>query len=94
VRYRDVSVALPLLLQIWLFITPVVYPASLVHGAWRYVYALNPMVTVVSGSRWALFGTPAPPAAGIVISVVVAFLVAAGALVYFRRVERFFADII
>jgi lipopolysaccharide transport system permease protein len=94
VRYRDVSVGLPLLLQIWLFITPVVYPASLVHGAWQYVYALNPMVTVVSGSRWALFGTPAPPATGVVISVAVAALTAVVALVYFRRVERFFADII
>jgi lipopolysaccharide transport system permease protein len=94
VRYRDVGVALPLVLQTWLFVTPVVYPASLVHGAWQYVYALNPMVTVVSGCRWALFDTPAPPVTGVLISIAVALIVLAGALVYFRRVERFFADII
>ena len=94
VRYRDVGVALPLVLQIWLFVTPVVYPASLVEGAWKYVYALNPMVTVVSGCRWALFDTPAPPLASVLVSVAVTFLMLAGALVYFKRVERFFADII
>jgi lipopolysaccharide transport system permease protein len=94
VRYRDVGVALPLLLQVWLFATPVVYPASLVSGVWSYVYALNPMVSVVSGTRWALFDTPAPPLGALAVSCVVSVLIAVVALVYFRRVERFFADVI
>ncbi len=94
VRYRDISVGLPLLLQMWLFITPVVYPASLVHGFWQYVYSLNPMVAVVSGSRWALLDTPAPPLGATLLSIATAALLIVLALVYFRRVERFFADII
>lgn len=94
VRYRDVAVAVPLLVQMWLFLTPVVYPASLVGGNWRYVYAANPMVAVVSGSRWALLGTPGPSVSTVAISVGVAAAMLVGALVYFRRVEQFFADVI
>jgi lipopolysaccharide transport system permease protein len=94
VKYRDVAVAVPLLVQMWLFLTPVVYPASLVGGAWQYVYALNPMVAVVGGARWALLDTPAPSTASLLISIAVAVVVLIGALAYFRRVEQFFADVI
>jgi lipopolysaccharide transport system permease protein len=94
VKYRDVSVAVPLLVQMWLFLTPVVYPASLVGGAWQYVYALNPMVAVVSGARWAVLGTPAPSGGTIAISVAVALALLVGGLVYFRRVEHYFADVV
>ena len=59
-RYRDVTVAIPLLVQLWLFATPVVYPGSLITGGWQYVYALNPMVSVIEGSRWAFLGEPPP----------------------------------
>jgi lipopolysaccharide transport system permease protein len=78
----------------WLFLTPVVYPASLVGGGWRYIYALNPMVTVVSGTRWSLLDTPAPSAAQIVISIAVTLVMLVGGLLYFRRVEHFFADVV
>ena len=61
VKYRDVAVAVPLLTQLWLFATPVVYPGSLITGAWQYVYALNPMVSVIQGTRWALLGTSRRP---------------------------------
>src|SRR4051794_613160 len=71
VRYRDVAVIVPLLVQMWLFLTPVVYPASLVGGAWKYVYALNPMVAVVTGARWALFDTPPPTWGQVAISIAV-----------------------
>ena len=94
VRYRDVALAVPLALQLWLFATPVVYPASLVTGAWQYIYALNPMVTVVSGARWALLGSDAPALGSVAISVAAAVGILCLALVYFRRAERFFADII
>jgi lipopolysaccharide transport system permease protein len=94
VRYRDVSVAVPLMVQMWLFLTPVVYPASLVGGAWKYVYALNPMVTVVTGARWSLLDTPAPPIGQVCISVGVALFLLVGSLTYFRRVEHFFADVV
>jgi lipopolysaccharide transport system permease protein len=94
VKYRDIQVAVPLLVQMWLFLTPIVYPASLVGGLWRYVYALNPMVAVVTGTRWALLDTPAPSVATVLIAVGVAAVMFVGALVYFRRVEHFFADVI
>jgi homopolymeric O-antigen transport system permease protein len=94
VRYRDVTVAVPLLVQIWLFATPVIYPATFVTGAWRYLYAANPMVSVSEGVRWTMLGTPAPLAGQVAISSAVALLGAFVAIAYFRRTERFFADII
>ena len=94
VKYRDVGVAVPLMVQVWLFATPVIYPGSLVTGAWRYVYALNPMVGVVDGVRWALVGAPAPDPVPVAISCVVALLALAAGIAYFRRTEMFFADII
>jgi lipopolysaccharide transport system permease protein len=94
VAYRDVIVVVPLLVQLWLFLTPVIYPASLIHGAWRYLYAVNPMVSVIEGVRWGFLGTAAPPAGGVAISAAAAFVLLAIAVIYFRRTERFFADII
>jgi lipopolysaccharide transport system permease protein len=94
VMYRDVTVATPLLVQLWLFMTPVIYPASLIHGAWQYVYALNPMVSVIEGVRWGFLSTPAPPVGGVAISAAAAVLLLAFAIVYFGRTERFFADIV
>jgi lipopolysaccharide transport system permease protein len=94
VKYRDVAVIVPLFVQMGLFLTPVVYPASLVGGAWKYVYSINPMVAVVSGARWALFHTPAPTWGVVAMSVVVTAGLLAGAAAYFRRTERFFADVV
>jgi len=94
VQYRDVSMAVPLFMQIWLFATPVIYPGSLVEGAWKYVFALNPMTSVVAGSRWALLGTAAPELAQVLISTSVALVLLAGGLTYFRRTELFFADVV
>jgi lipopolysaccharide transport system permease protein len=94
VQYRDVGVATPLLVQAWLFATPVIYPGSLVTGNWEYVYALNPMVSVVSGVRWALLGAPAPELAPVAISVGAALALLAAGIAYFRRTELFFADVI
>jgi lipopolysaccharide transport system permease protein len=92
VRYRDVQHALPFLTQFWLFITPIAYPATLVPAGWRWLYSLNPMVGVVEGFRWALLPQAQPPDARLLISVVVVAIVLAGAVVYFRRSEAFFAD--
>ena len=93
VRYRDVRFALPFLLQVWLFVSPVVYSISLIEGAWKYVYALNPLATIVAGFRWSIAGGPAPGSeAAISFAVVVVVLVAG--FVYFNRVERSFADVI
>jgi lipopolysaccharide transport system permease protein len=94
VRYRDVVVGIPLLVQLWLFATPVIYPGSLITGGWEYVYALNPMVSVVEGLRWAFLSAPAPDLRAIAISAGSATLLLVAGLVYFRRSERYFADII
>jgi lipopolysaccharide transport system permease protein len=93
VRYRDVRYTLTFLIQVWLFASPVVYPSSLVDGAWRYVYALNPMSTVIDGFRWSIVGTPAPGAYALVSLGSTLALVIGGA-VYFLRAERRFADVI
>ena len=92
IRYRDVRYVLPFAIQIWMFVTPVAYPASLVPERWRLVYALNPMAVVVEGVRSALLGTVAP---GVMIPVAlvvtVSALVAGGA--YFRSVESSIVDL-
>jgi lipopolysaccharide transport system permease protein len=94
VIYRDVTVAVPLLVQLWLFASPIAYPTSLIPSEWQLVYALNPMVTVIDGMRWAFLGSDAPAldlAAASVLGALVALVVA---LIYFRRAERFFADLV
>ncbi len=92
-RYRDVRHATPFLIQLWLFATPVVYPSNLIEGYWQLVYALNPMVSVVEGFRWALLGTQ-PPSLLMFISVTTAVALFSSGLLYFQAVERKFADII
>ena len=93
VRFRDVRLALPLVLQLWLFASPVVYSSSLVQGAWKYVYALNPMSTVLNGFRWSIADGPPPGPESLVSAAVVAVALVAG-LVYFARAERSFADVV
>jgi homopolymeric O-antigen transport system permease protein len=94
VKYRDVQSGIPLLMQIWLFASPIAYPSSLVPEAWRAVYALNPMVSVLDGFRWALLGEPPPTLPMVAASVVSATAIFFVSLAYFRRAERSFADII
>src|SRR3954468_8728139 len=94
VKYRDVVAVLPLAIQVWLFLSPVAYPATLVTGDLKYLYALNPMVSAIGGMRWALLDTPPPATRQIALSVgSVAVLLVVG-FVYFRRTERYFADIV
>ena len=94
VRYRDVQSGVPLLIQVWLFASPVAYPITLIPEDLRILYGLNPMATVIGGFRWALLGTPAPPVGMVAVSVVTAILLFIGGVAYFRRTERTFADVI
>lgn len=93
VKYRDVKYVVPFLVQLWLFGSPVVYTSSLIPSEWHAIYALNPMTGVVEGFRWALIGGPRPDEL-ILVSAVASVVVLLAALVYFRRVERTFADVI
>lgn len=94
VKYRDVGYAVPFLLQVWLFVTPVVYPTSILPERWRLIYALNPMSGVVEGFRWALLGTPAPAEDMLLVGAIVAFSLLLTGVLYFRRVEDEFADVV
>ena len=94
VKYRDVGHVVPFLAQMWLWLTPIAYPISMVPEKWRMLFGLNPMTGVVEGFRWALFGTAEPNWAMMGVSfAVVAGLFVSG-LFYFRKVERTFADLI
>ncbi|MGZ5321371.1 MAG: ABC transporter permease [Solirubrobacterales bacterium] len=94
VRYRDVEVVVPMFVQVMFFLSPVLYPGTLVSGDWAYIYALNPMASVLNGSRWALLGAPYPGTAEILISIGSAAVLLLVALYYFRRTEHYFADIV
>jgi len=95
VQYRDIRHVVPFLIQLWLFSTPVAYPSSLLSSpTWRFVYGLNPMVGVIDGFRWALLGTTAAPGLMLVASSVVAVAVLIGGALYFRRMEKNFADVV
>jgi len=93
VRYRDVNFALPFIVQIGLFVSPVVYSASLVPAQFRILFDLNPMTLVIQVFRWGLLGD-APPSGTMFISIPVVALLLVSGVFYFRRTERFFADII
>ena len=94
VEYRDVRYVVPFLIQLWLFATPVAYPSSLVPEPWRAIYALNPMVGVVEGFRWALLGTETAPGPMVLVSALAALAIFVGGIVYFRRMEDTFADVV
>lgn len=93
VKYRDINYVTPFVVQAWLFLTPVAYPASLVPEAWRTIYALNPMVGVVEGFRWALLGTGISSGT-VITSTGVALVLCGTGLLYFRRTEHAFADVV
>jgi len=94
VQFRDVRYAIPFLSQLWLFLTPVVYPSSMLDEPWRSVYALNPIVGVVEGFRWALLCTETAPGPTIGISFISALILLVSGAFYFRRMEKTFADVI
>jgi lipopolysaccharide transport system permease protein len=93
-RYRDVGHAIPFLIQLWMFASPVVYPVSLVPESWRLLYSLNPMAGVIEGFRWALLGKGSPDFTLMLVSAVVVFVLLAGGIVFFKRMERTLTDII
>ena len=94
IRFRDVRYTIPFLTQFWMFITPVAYPSSLIPEKWRAWYGLNPMAGVVEGFRWALLGSARGHADLIWVSVAVVAALLIGGVVYFRRMEATFADVV
>jgi lipopolysaccharide transport system permease protein len=94
VGYRDVRYVSTLLIQLWMFASPVVYPLSRVPQQFRSLYSLNPMVGIVSGYRWAVLGLDGPPAGAALVSGALALAALFGGVTYFRRVEHRLADVI
>ncbi|MEK6372480.1 MAG: ABC transporter permease [Acidobacteriota bacterium] len=95
VRYRDIRHLIPFVMQLGIYLTPVGFSSAIIPERWRLLYSLNPMVGVIEGFRWALFGgqnTIDPRA--LALSVVIALVMLAVGTVYFRNTERVFADII
>jgi lipopolysaccharide transport system permease protein len=92
VIYRDVGHILPFLTQIWFFMTPIVYSSSEISQQWQVIYALNPLTGVVEGFRWALLGIHSLPWQLMVVSAAVAVIILITGVVYFRNMERTFAD--
>ena len=91
VKYRDVGVAVPVLLQLWMFVSPILYPVNLVPGNWRMLYSLNPVVGIIQGFRAALFNEPFPTFGLAVTVVFTSVMLLLGAFI-FRRTERTLAD--
>jgi lipopolysaccharide transport system permease protein len=103
VKYRDVRYVIPFLIQFWMFVSPVVYPASMVPQTYkaagvllplRTLYGLNPLVSVVEGFRWALLDVNTAPGPEFWLSVAVGLAMFVSGLFYFRRIEREFADVV
>jgi len=93
-KYRDVRYTIPFLVQFWMFATPIVYPASMIPERYRMIYALNPMTGVIEGFRSAILGKTAFPTEMVLISTIISICVFLIGLVYFKQVERYFADVI
>jgi lipopolysaccharide transport system permease protein len=92
--YRDVHYVVPFLVQFWMFASPVAYPSSLVPERWRWLYGLNPMAGVIEGFRWALTGQGRPPDLLLLASAAGVVVLLFGGLIYFRRMEGTFADVV
>jgi len=93
VYYRDFSYALPFVLQMWMYASPVVYASSLIPERWQVLYGLNPLVGVIDGFRWAFLGGT-PPTVAVIESIVVGTVMLVAGTAVFKRVERSFADVI
>lgn len=100
VRYRDIKQLIPFIVQLWMYLTPVIWPVTIIPERFRPLLALNPMTGVVSGFRWALLGDASAvtgmqaPAALFAVSVLIAVGALISGLFFFRSTERTFADII
>jgi lipopolysaccharide transport system permease protein len=94
VRFRDIKHTLPFIIQVWMYASPIIYPLSMVPQGWRWAYALNPMVGVIEGFRWAVFDRGEPDFMALGMSAGVIAVLLFGGLLFFRRMERSFADLI
>jgi lipopolysaccharide transport system permease protein len=93
-RYRDIRHTIPFLTQLWMYASPIAYPVSLIPEQWRLLYSLNPLAGVVEGFRWALLGKESPDFRIMAVSAVAVLAILLGGLIYFKKMEQTFADVI
>jgi lipopolysaccharide transport system permease protein len=94
VHYRDIGQVIPFLLQVWMYLSPVVYPTSLVPGGLRWLHAANPLAGVIDTLRFALFARGPAPGAALFVSLTISAALVAIGLACFARMERSFADVV
>lgn len=94
VKFRDFRYVVPFVIQVGLYISPVGFDSRLVPDRWHLPYSLNPMVGIIDGFRWSLFGKRPPDTAGLAIGAAVCLVLFVGGLAYFRKTEKIFADVI
>jgi lipopolysaccharide transport system permease protein len=94
VRFRDIGVAVPLLLQLWMFATPVIYPLSAVPSRWRPLYMINPMVGVIENFRQTILNGASPDFYSLGLSASISFILLIASYLYFKHMEATMADII
>jgi lipopolysaccharide transport system permease protein len=94
VQYRDIRYAIPFLIQVWMFVSPVIYPVSLVHGNYQWLLALNPMGGVIHAYRASLLGHQPIDWQLLTLSALIILAIFLGGLYYFRRMEKVFADVV
>jgi lipopolysaccharide transport system permease protein len=94
VKYRDIRYALPFLIQLWMFATPIIYPSSIVPDKWRWIIVMNPLTGIVDGFRAALFGHKAFDWIAVAVSLVITFAILVYSSYAFRRMEKVFADVV
>jgi lipopolysaccharide transport system permease protein len=94
VRYRDVPFALPFILQIWMYATPIIYPVTIVSSQYRWVLSLNPLTGPVEGFRWSLLGGNPPGYGALAASILMTTVLVGAGLFHFRRAERTLVDLL
>jgi len=94
VHYRDIRYAIPFLIQIWMFVSPVIYPVSMVEEKYQWLLALNPMGGVINAYRASILGHQPIDWTLLGISAAMIILVLISGLLYFRRMEKVFADVV
>lgn len=94
VEYRDLSYIFPFIMQFMLFASPVVYSSTMVPGKWQFLYSLNPLVGIIDGFRWCLFGHYGVPLNEICLSLGIGVVLLITGIIYFQRMERTFADVV
>ena len=94
VRFRDIGYMLPFILQTLMFVSPVAYPTELVEGNLAFIYGLNPLVSIIDGFRWALLGIDTFRPETFIVSLVTSFAVLLAGMIFFRRLENTFVDLV